>query len=336
MADTTATPAASTGSAPTSGTSTPASNGVKRGPSTTSPPRPATPRAPANEPMEASNEPMATEGTETPEAPPVRKYKYQADDGTETEATLDDLLKDYKRKVKVGDQEVELGLEELDKGYLRRDFFDRKVREAHNAIQESQQIRKLLEERPVDLLRHLFKGDQAAIIDFAQKLVDPYVKRAEMSPEQRALDEEREKLNAEKAEIERWRQEQQELKRQARLDAIGQKAEAGILAALQKVGLDHTDPLIVGRLAQAREWALDNGLPYSYEDLATDMAQREQARIDAAAEKKAAERLAKLQQTPMAAVKTPTKPTNGVEEEKPKRHWISPDEYAALRNKRIG
>lgn len=351
MADTaTPTPTPVTTSEPT--------NGAKPGTITAPAPKvvPKTDGGPdIPEPRKPASEPAAEEKT-----PSKYRVRYAKDDGSEEEKDFEEFLKsDYKHKWRRGEEEIEAPISELESYYdregVRRKTLDQKITEAHRYAQEAKQLRERLEKDPAGLIRQLlgyrpglsgqdWESHRQQALAFAESLAKPYLADVigpdgqELTAEQRRIArlerelEERTRLDDERRQAEeRHQREQETQERQAR---AAHHTDQQIHAAFQKVGLSPT-PALIARIGFARLASLDNGTNYSYEELATFIADEMRPVIESEAKKRMEADIAKSRATPMQAVKTPAnQPATAANDAR--RPYQTPDEWRESLKKKYG
>lgn len=171
-------------------------------------------------------------------------------------------------RVKVDDAEMEVDEAELIKGYSRAKAAHRRFEEASSMRKEVEGFLTALKQNPIAVLQ-----DPSLGLDF-RKIAEDYlydqIKREEMSPEQRKIQEYERKLAEMQAERERFERESTEQKITEEQHAYAQKIEAEFTEALESSGLPKTTET-VRRMAYLKRRALDAGYDMPATDLVVEV-----------------------------------------------------------------
>lgn len=247
---------------------------------------------PTNDPHEVESE------AETSEPAPETEEAEEEEDDAEpapepapepeevTEEKLQELLKDRKFAVKVAGEEMEVDFDELRRGYSHARAASMKMEEAAEVGKQAKAERDQI----VAELRQLFGTTDAATkfdimrrkvgidpVDFATKLLSHHLELEAMTPEQRAIMNERDRLRQEQ---EQWRAEQQRIEEERRpmQERYYQEQIAGFInTAAAETGLPDTPATLQ---AVAQEMARLQGAGAIDQDLAHIAARSVKERIE--------------------------------------------------------
>jgi hypothetical protein len=178
-----------------------------------------------------------------------------------------------KFKLKVDGEDIELGQDETISYAQKGISADERFRQAAQMKKDAQQVLSYIESEPFNMLEQVFSqkyGDRGeemlrrAAIDY----LTPYAQRAQMTPEQQAEFDSRQKFEREKKEFEGRRAKAQQEEESRIAEEAGQRVIAEVANAFKKVGLED-NPLNVRKVARMLSEAIEYEIPMTAEEAVT-------------------------------------------------------------------
>lgn len=159
-----------------------------------------------------------------------------------TPEQLEAVAKVLKRKVKVDGQELEVGLEDLERDYQLKEASMKRFQESATLKKQLQEIIQVLRERPADALAHELIGHDPRKV--AEDILAQHLQRELMSPEEREVLTLKQERDALLARIREEEATQAAAKQQAEQAARSAAIEADIQAALKDARIPVSDAML--------------------------------------------------------------------------------------------